>query len=787
MGPAGSLAWANINILAGIALALSAVLFFSALATLLSLGGSVSAMSEGLSAAHIMLIGDYLADPPEEVARWFKDRPEVAAMSPAIAVAQTRESISFEGREIKTMLIIAERPTEDYGIDRLYIVAGGAGGGGAVASRCPGADEIWVPSKFARANGIRVGDRLGIPTPSGRAELTVSALVVDPLYNSGSVNPIRVWIGPGRLPFMFPVMTLQSYMLSVRLSDPRDLNAVKAAFSNEISFSGISMPCDLLIATYSIFSVIIGTAVLVVAVLALIASLFFITATVRSAIHAEYRAIGILKTVGFTTGELRRAYLAQYAAVCIVSLVPGLIAGRALLSILLSGLTDSIGTVFLHFPAGIVALSTAGVYLASVALTVLRSSRRTGDVTPVQAIRWGAPPEKAGLWRDRTLIGLRRLGLSMFLAVRYLLLGKYKLFVSLLTSVFAIFCIVLPVNFLSTISFGLKHPEVWGYVSADLNVELTGRRFRITAERFAGAMRDERAVREMFAADWLIAQIPGDSGTAPFEIVGSWYEGDQSRLGLRLVRGAHPNSPREIAIATGTSRKFGIDVGDEMTLFIEGQRATYAVSGVFQTMNNLGQGFRLTKEAVLELNPLLKPAHFYLRIDPAVQSPSSFADYLESRYGEAAAVTLVSEDFAIIGTVIAMVQGFILIVGLVFAVVLSALAFNNTIMSVREYGHSYGLFKAMGLTPLQIRLSVALKSLLVSVLAAAAGIPLSVALGPLVFDGLGTALGGFHFPFSPDWPGSFAVGACVVAVMAASAWIASRRVRLISPRVLIKE
>src|SRR4051794_17983081 len=209
---------------------------------------------------------------------------------------------------------------------------------------------------------------------------------------------------------------------------------------------------------------------------------------------------------------------------------------------------------------------------------------------------------------------------------------------------------------------------------------------------------------------------------------------------VRLERGAAPAGHDQVALDTGTSERFGFDVGDEIGIVTGGPAARVRGVGVvrFGRTQNLGGAtmalFDLRTaqelyrrvgevdgiEAVAE--PGIRPTELAVRITavlpPGVEAVTSAAVAQEGRDG--------------FGYYMGFFSTAMLVFALIALFVGAFLIFNTFTIIVAQQTREYGLLRSLGASPRQVTASVISEAAAVGVLASAVG----VGIGLLVARGL---------------------------------------------------
>ena len=154
------------------------------------------------------------------------------------------------------------------------------------------------------------------------------------------------------------------------------------------------------------------------------------------------------------------------------------------------------------------------------------------------------------------------------------------------------------------------------------------------------------------------------------------------------------------------------------------------------------------------------------------------------RDGQAAKMLSVDERKEIRST-IANMRSTLVLVSLFFLSILFAVIFNDTLMNIHELRRSFGIFKTIGMTPVQIRKALVYKALALASLCLVAGIPLARLISPALISGITAGIGLQEFPFLTEGWGTALVVPGMLIFTGLSVWWASKRALRISPKVLV--
>jgi putative ABC transport system permease protein len=769
------------GVLVGAILALSVLLFFVAVGLLREVDGPFAAMFDAQSGSHFTLIFDTRIHDVDDVTTWWRSQSDVARVSDPLPTVLLSDRAYVGGREMTRLFYLTERSLTEQGVDELHVLDG-------TADAYPGPGQIWVSSTLAQDAAITAGQTMEIPAVGGLRPVEVSAVVVDPQFSAPFNSPSRVWIGPGQLAYYFPTTQLNSVLVGIRLRDPAGADSLWNAFVDHLGgvFNGGSYDYaavrDGYTAPYSLMAVMLAA----FSILSLLVALFAIHGTITSAILADFKVIGILRAQGFRPADVRLIYQYQYLLLALVAVPLGVAAGvlvvQQSITLVMSTLGRTIGVGALLPPAAV----TVAIFLILVYLFVGRVARRAEAVRPVDAIRYGAAA-RSGRAAGVAIQRLRVLTVPLIVAVKTLALQRWRAAFLSGSVLFATMAASLAVNLDHSFERMREDLAIFGFDGADVRLNRAGRRFGMRHEAFMEAMRNHAGVAAIATSD-VITGVVREPGSDRAQSISGWLvDGDMDGLRYLNMRGRNPETPFEVSIGANTARSLGKDVGDTLGIYLAGRRLDFAITGVFQTMNNGGQGFRIRLAALRLVDPFAAPSTYGVVLEPGVD-PEQFIASVESEYGEA--VDGQPGDYFIRDMLDSATSGMrvgnAFLAG-VFLIAAAVFIFNATLMSIGENRRMFGILKTVGMTPSQLRASV-----VYSIgIQAAAGILLGVVGwwlgGHFILSTLFSGAGLVDFPLENDVLGMMIMAPAILVFCLLSAWIPAGRVLQINPRNLIVE
>jgi putative ABC transport system permease protein len=780
-------AWSNLRrrrgqaVLVGLIIGLSALVFFTGVGVLREIERPFGTMFARQAGSHFTMIFDTRIHDPDSVRAWWTRHDPGAVVSEATPTVALTDRAFVRGAAISRFLFVTERPLATGGPDSLRFVAGSP----RVAPR-PG--EVWIPTSLAYEANIQPGDTLGIPAADGLMPLMVSAVVVDPVFSASLISPTRVWLAPGELPAYFSASVLDRVIVGVRLSALERRVELWKDFVRDQggAFSGFTFNYEDVRNGYIAPYTLLAALVLAFSVLGFGVALFAIQGTITSAMLADYRMIGILRTQGFTPRDVRRIYELQYLVLAGIALVLGVGLGYVTVRGTVSLLTRAMATpVPPGSLLGLAALTLAG-FLGLVYGFVVFVARAAGRVKPAEAIR------SEGRSLDRVASGLSltrfaRIPVPWLIGIRNLGLQRRRAVFLTIAIVFATLAASLAVNLDHTISGMQRNLAIFGLDGATIRVSRSGRRLQLRHEALMSALREWPGVRAVATWDLVDGQLLDSAGLAGRPLLGNVVDGDMNGLGYLNLRGRNPAGASEIALGVRTAETAGRHLGDRVEMIVMGARLSFTVVGIFQSLNNTGDGFRIRLAAVHLANPLWTPVEYGLVLADSVPPERVMAD-LEAEYGEAVdakpADYFLHDQLASVISGQRMANGFLAVIFLAAAAVFIV---NTTLLTIGENRRVFGILKTTGMTPAELRLSVVSAVAVQTVVGVALGLLVWVVAAKSFLSLLFRGVGLVDFPLRNSLVGTAIAVVVIVGASLTSAWIPSTAVLDVNPRSLIVE
>ncbi|GAB6928275.1 ABC transporter permease [Paenibacillus sp. JCM 10914] len=597
--------------------------------------------------------------------------------------------------------------------------------------------ELYVPISYIKDSYIQVGDKA---TVSGK-EFTVAGFLRDSQMNSPLASSKRFLISPNDFAELKNAGSIE-YLIEFRLKDLSKLGEFETAYAAAgLEANGPTV-------TYSLFKMMnalsdgmmIGI-VLLVSILVVVIALMCIRLTLLANIEDDYREIGVLKAIGLRINDMKKIYLAKYAAIAMAGCILGLALSFMFRGMLLDNIRLHMGgsdNRSLAILLGIISVLLVFLAIISYVNRVLRRFRR---ISAAEAIRFGTSQEKTTGAQRLTLSGNRLLSANIFLGVKDVLARKKIYATMLAVLIISTFIMIVPQNLHNTISsksfikyMGIGHSDM--RIDIQQTDNLSGR-----AAEIIDTMNNDNDIStysKLATKTFKTKAADGSEERLKIEL------GDHSIFPVAYAEGRAPVAEDEIALSTMNANELSKQVGDTITLVIEGKEQRLTVSGVYSDITNGGK----TAKAVFsdhstdimwyviyaeftQQTPIdRKVAEYADRFDYA--KVSDIDEYIAQTYGSTISSVGKASNTAIV-------------VALMITVLVTWLFMT---MLVAKDRHSIAVMKAFGFTNSDIKVQYVSRSAIVLIVGMILGTLLANTLGEMVAGAVISSFGASAFQFT---------------------------------------
>jgi len=348
-----------------------------------------------------------------------------------------------------------------------------------------------------------------------------------------------------------------------------------------------------------------------------------------------------------------------------------------------------------------------------------------------------------------------------------------------------IFIIIFSINISSSFENLKYNKPAWGFENGD--IQLSRREaivIGLNNEQLMEILLQEKTIDHVVPFSYTNLSILSNEDLPILEINGKAYADSLSYAGLLNLKGRHPQSANEISLCVGTASQITKKPGDSISVFIEGQKINLLVTGIYQDVSNMGQGFRLHANAIKKLNPIYTPTVYSIKLK-SITDVNEFKNFLLKKLGETITLDASIEDRIAQMGIISGMKTALFALSFFFILIMLLTIGSDMLISIKENQKHFGILKSTGWTPNQIRISMVWKILCIAVAGLWIAIPLGVSLSPLLMGQVTSGVGLVKFPFIINYPEMLVRVPLTLVLISACSWWLSKSSASTNPRTLI--
>ena len=652
----------------------------------------------------------------------------------------------------------------------------------------PQKGEIWITPKIANILNLRVGDEVSLQLADQSVNVKVVRIVADPVFGSSNTNVYRMWCGYGRLSdFPLSENRLISY-LEIRFEEYSRQAEQKFIRDTEAHFnvplgdtlytydkikSGYTSAWQMLGNLLCLVSVILAAVVIVL-------TLFL----VKSDMDEDVRTAGIYQSLGMTGMQIIGVYLVSYGAAGFAGAGLGSLMGGWLNHGVLNQILGNTG-IYTDFTINTGACQ-AGVFAgvsAAVLLVCLCAVFRIRTLNASHAIR-------SGTWQTRERARKRqrnwsyngRCSFELYYAVRGMLNKKagyvYIASVSLILGCLSVVCF----GCLKAVKNIDREPEAWGILKTDIYVtSLDGTPVSTVTEE----LEKEPEVEYTYGVNKIYSKYKPDHQDTWQSIVTELYELPwNEKIEDKSLYGRRPQKEGEISVGVTLARQYGLEAGEKMELYVNGEKKQFEITGIFRTLSNYGNVIRMVTDDLDQAVEADGGSGDYMLVLSKGCDKWNYARELTERYeGKFSFIASKSNGEHITG-VLAPAVGTILAVLLITSVLITI---NLTFLLIRREQKLIGLLKAVGMTSWQILKIYLWRNCLAALLGSCLGLAAGTLLVPDLLTPFAKGMGLVKFPFSNSAAGMLVSSVLLPLCMALGTCAVVKAIHRVSVKQLVNE
>lgn len=605
--------------------------------------------------------------------------------------------------------------------------------------------EIAIPIVIAKQNQLSTGDVLKITCGDTQMEFTVSSIVKDAVFGSEMMGFKRLLIteedyetltGNGN-----PFHTL---LFTVSCTDT-------AAFEKDFKkndFQVISALNSSLFHMLYIFDMVIAGVFIIVSICLIVVALLILRFTIVFTLQEDYKEIGIMKAIGIRDNSIKGIYLLKYLAISLIGAFIGLLISFPFEKLLLKeAITNMV--VKSSDSNSLVNIGCAVLIVVVVLIFCYTSTGKIRKFSAIEAIRNGSNGER---YKAKTVFHLHKSKVfapSFFMACNDVV-GNVKRF--LVLSI--IFCIgtleiLLPLTAIHT----LKDKNIitsFGMQQSDVFIDTGKMEQYINLKNNHMLLNDMKKMEEDLADDGMDAQVWEEIGymvpcyaSDPQQIVRYYIvqvvgnkEDDYDVLDGRM-----PQLQNEIMITELTAEELNVEIGDSIYFKYPDKVEEYVITGTFQSLMNMGNGFRISHNAQIDSKYISSIMAFQVKVNGNIQE-KLLLETIQEVFPNYQVLSVSDYISSMIGGVLDKMDSIkLLIVAVVIIINVLITILIMKMLITKERGE-IAMLKSVGFSNRTLKAWQSFRILLVLVFSILLGVVLTKILAPITIGPIFTMMGG---------------------------------------------
>ncbi|CAM4250543.1 ABC transporter permease [Bacillus manliponensis] len=601
--------------------------------------------------------------------------------------------------------------------------------------------EIAVPIYYMKKNDLHIGDTVWIANHDFEMKFTITTFVRDAQMNPSIVSSKRFVIHDKDWEVIKENIGETEYLIEFQLTDVNKINVFESIYtSSKLPQTGTTVTYPLYKTLNSVSDGITVLLIIFISILLMGIAFLCIRFIIIATMEEDYREIGVMKGIGIASKDIQKLYVTKYIILAATATICGYVISLFIDEIFTANISLYMGTAertMLDYSGSLLSAMIVFITVVAFCKFILRKFRY---ITVVEALKKGETPYSG---RHSKFFNVHK---SQFFNVN-LLLGLKDVFerfktYSLLTMIFIIctFAMIVPVNVFNTV----QSPQFITYMGAgksDIRIDLqhsenVTNRFQSTISY----MERDKDVEKYTALITKRFQVFNDDGT--YENINVEI-GDFTVFPLNYVTGAAPKKENEIALSYMNAKQFKKNVGDQLTLLVDGEKTEFVVCGIYQDITNGGK----TAKALLHHNShdaLWYVVHVNVLKDGSVNE--KIAEY--EKAFPLAKVTGIDEYVSqTLGPMIhqlKLVTVLSIIISIIIAALVTAMFFK---MLIAKDASQIVIMKSIGFSYSDIRMQYITRSLITLCIGVIIGTVLSNTVGQWIVNALGGMIGASSMQF----------------------------------------
>ncbi|MCB7304518.1 FtsX-like permease family protein [Bariatricus massiliensis] len=662
-----------------------------------------------------------------------KERPETKSVSLEDILLFQSPSIKLGGEEWYSNLTILREYPDGY----------------ELAEGRRGEQGIYLPISLKSIEHIKIGDVVVLKLDGRVIERPVAGFFEDPFLGGAMIGVKQVFLEAEEFDSVFYMTesaarkgkllgiwteTIEGKSFADKIKALNKETGLSEGGSMYMEQSLIKMA--MLILTDIFLSLLFLFSLLLLAVM-----LVTVRYMLASSLEDDYKEIGILSTMGYTRGRLLGARLLQVFVLCAVGGATGFAGALAAIPSFGNFALDETGILWHGGIAVLPALLAVSVIFVIVLSVTLKSLWKVKKISPVQAIRNGKADVHFKRRYQIPLTKLHALPLPLRLAVKNVFSSLPQYLLLIVVCGFLIFSLISISALNENMQDLKKTAALFGSAVADISVtdhleetEENRQKFQV----FLDKLKESEGIEQVYSYDQQYVDMDGFKMLLGID--GSFGETTHQKP----IEGRAPKYDNEMMLTKIASQYLGKEIGDTVTISLDGAKADFLVTGLYQSSSDAGKIGAVMTEGYRRLVPDFGYTSCEILLEDNKNLEESMQE-VEELGAEEGLDLQVEDSAAQVNDMMKDAQAGIVLLVVFFymlSILISALiTFLLAITLLKRQRHEFAVYRSMGYPVRTLRTAFACSFGMIGIMGAAFGLAAALLLTSRLFSAIFSNVG----------------------------------------------
>lgn len=649
------------------------------------------------------------------------------------------------------------------------------------------ANDIFIPYIFKTNGGYKLGDDFTITYQNKDYDYRIAGFFETTMMGTTNISVMK---------FMLPATPYQiladkldnlskGYTISALMEDNTQstklLNDFNKEFPQSVGGETTSFFWGLDIERVKSVSMltinIIATILVAFSAIIVLVSLIVIKFRVSNNIEDGMANIGVLKSIGYTSRQILSSIILQYILIAFSASLVGIALSYALMPLIGSIISTLSGLIWNQHFDMIVSLISILFVAVCVVIVTLISAFRVRKILPVAALRGGI--QTHSFRRNHIPLERARGGLHFLLAIKSMLANVKQNIMIILIVMSLTFATVFSVVLYYNIALD-KTAFVNFFGEEPANVMISVKPDADTGELLSRIQQMDQ-VRKVNIFD--LIEINVDDQTVYMNITDNFNQLENNVV----YEGRQPKYENEISISWVVANQINKGIGDTVDVEYGEETERYLITGLSQSIGNLGNIAALTMDGIQQLQPDYKGTTLFVYLDGI--SNKDFINNVQKQYDDYIVETLdIDENIesqtsmytdAVLAVMVIVLTITVLIVVLILYLVI------KTMITKRK--KEFGVMKAIGYSTIQLMNQISISMLPIIIAGVGIGGLLGIFFTNPMLSVLLSSAGIKRLDFIIHVPSILIIGVGIIIIAYIVSILVSLKIKKISAYGLITE